>query len=149
MVGTVRPFGVSYAVWNDPAAPNTWAADWTVLLPTGAPVGLVTSAFSSSTNSFTFSVPLPTSAPQNTPAAQPVTVDLNAASGSATLVYQVDRQGGVITITPQDISNPTTLATVGANLVANVPVKVFGVPQVDDSIKAYVLFYYTHTASTK
>jgi hypothetical protein len=76
-----------------------------------------------------------------------VTVDLATASGSATLVYQVDRQGNVITITPQDISNPTTLATVGGNLLAGVPVKVFGVPQVNGSIKAYVLFYYTHTPS--
>ena len=81
--------------------------------------------------------------------AKPVTVDLAATSGSATLVYQVDRQGGIITITPQDISVPATLAAVGANLAVNVPVKIFGVPQPDGSIKAYVLFYYTHTASAK
>jgi hypothetical protein len=38
---------------------------------------------------------------------------------------------------------------VGNELVANTPVKVYGVPQKDGSIKAYTLFYYTHTASTK
>jgi hypothetical protein len=38
---------------------------------------------------------------------------------------------------------------VAGNLVVNVPVKVFGVPQADGSIKAYTLFYFTHTASTK
>jgi hypothetical protein len=64
-------------------------------------------------------------------------------------VYQIDRQGGVITITPQDISNASTLTTVGQNLSVGTPVKVFGVPQADGSIKAYVLFYYTHTASSK
>jgi hypothetical protein len=36
-------------------------------------------------------------------------VDLNVTSGSATLVYRIDRQGGVITVTPQNISNPGTL----------------------------------------
>jgi hypothetical protein len=76
-------------------------------------------------------------------------VDLSTTSGSATLVYQVDRQGGAITVTPQDISNASVLNTVAGNLVVNVPVKVFGVPQMDGSIKAYALFYFTHTVSTK
>jgi hypothetical protein len=120
-----------------------------VLLPTPAPLGLISSAFSTSSDSFMYSVPLPTAAPTNTPAAQAVPVYLSVTSGSATLVYQVDRQGNVITITPQDISNPTTLTTVAGKLTANVPVKVFGVPQPDGSIRAYTLLYYTHTASTK
>lgn len=149
VVGALKPQGLSDATWNDPAASNTWAAMWTVLLPVEAPIGAVTSAWSSSTDSFIYTVPVPSSAPSSTPTATPVTVDLSSTSGSATLVYQVDRQGGVITITPQDISNSTTLATVGAELVAKTPVKVFGVPQADGSIKAYVLFFYTHTASTK
>jgi hypothetical protein len=34
-------------------------------------------------------------------------------------------------------------------LTAGVPVKVFGVPQADGSIKAYALFYYTGTVSSK
>jgi hypothetical protein len=147
VVGMLQPYGLSNATWNDPAASGTWSALWTVLMPVPAPLGTIASAFSSSTDSFTYSVPLPTAAPANTPVATAVTVDLATASGSATLVYQVDRQGNVITITPQDISNPTTLATVGGNLLAGVPVKVFGVPQVNGSIKAYVLFYYTHTPS--
>lgn len=67
----------------------------------------------------------------------------------STLVYQVGRQDGVITITPQDISNSSTLQTVAQNLTIGVPVKVFGVPQVDGSLKAYVLVYYTHTISTE
>jgi hypothetical protein len=149
VLGSLRAEGLSNAAWNDPAASDSWAADWTVLLPTPAPLGLISSAFSTSSDSFMYSVPLPTAAPTNTPTAQAVPVYLSVTSGSATLVYQVDRQGNVITITPQDISNPTTLTTVAGKLTANVPVKVFGVPQPDGSIRAYTLLYYTHTASTK
>jgi hypothetical protein len=149
LVGSLRPAGLSNATWNDAAASDTWSALWTVLVPTPAPLGIIATPFASSTDSFTYTVPLPTAAPANSPAVVPVTVDLTATSGSATLVYQVDRQGGIITVTPQDISNASVLATVGANLVANVPVKVFGVPQVNGSIKAYALFYYTHTVSTR
>jgi hypothetical protein len=148
VVGALKPYGLSNATWNDPAASDTWSALWTVLMPVNAPLGAVSSAFSSTTNTFQYKVPLPTAAPTGTPAANPVTVDLMTASGSATLVYDVDRQGNVITITPEDISNASTLTAVGNSLVSGVPVKVFGVPQVDGSIKAYVLFYYTHTPST-
>lgn len=147
-VGVLQPYGLSNSTWNDPNASDTWSALWTVLMPVAAPLGTVSSAFSSTTNTFQYKVPLPTAAPTNTPAALPVTVDLATTSGSATLVYDVDRQGSVITITPEDISNSSTLTTVGNALVSGVPVKVFGVPQIDGSIKAYVLFYYTHTAST-
>ena len=148
-VGMLRAVGLSNSTWNDPAASDTWSAMWTILMPTPAPLGLVSTAFSSSTDSFAFTVPVPVTAAANTAAAMPMTVDLDVASGSATLVYQVDRQGNVITITPQDISNPATLQTVGAELVTGVPVKIFGVPTVSGDIKAYVLFYYTHMASTK
>ena len=149
LVGSLRTVGESRADWNDPSAPNTWAALNAVLTPVGAPIGAISTAFSASTNSFAFTVPVPLSAPSGTPAPMAVTVDLHVTSGSATLVYQVDRQGGVITVTPEDISNASTLTTVGQNLVVGTPVKVFGVPQVDGSMKAYVLLYYTHTASSK
>jgi hypothetical protein len=135
--------GLSRATWNDPAAVNSWAADWTVLVPTPAPLGLITVPFSAASNSFSFSMPSPAAAPVGVPATLPVVVDLTATSGSATLIYQVDRQNGAITVTPQSVS------TAGPLLVANVPVKVFGVPQADGSIKAYALFYFTNTVSTK
>jgi hypothetical protein len=148
-VGTLRVKGLSNSTWNDPAAADSWAAKWTILMPTAAPIGRISSAYNSSTNSFAFTVPLAAAAPVGTPAAQAVTVGLSTASGSASLVYQVDRQGKVITITPQDISNASTLTTVAGNLAANVPVKVYGVPQPNGGIKAYVLLYSTHTASTE
>jgi hypothetical protein len=149
VVGMLRTVGESRAGWNDPAAANTWAALNTILTPVGAPIGAISTAFSASGNSFAFTVPLPSTAPTGSPAPMPVTVDLNITSGSATLVYQIDRQGGVVTVTSQDISNASTLTTVGQNLAVGVPVKVFGVPQGDGSMKAYVLLYYTHTASSK
>jgi len=148
-VGSLKPWGLTQATWDDPAAANSWAARWTILMPVGAPVGTISEAFSTSTDAFSYTVPVPPGAPATTPPAQPVIVDLSTTSGSATLVYQIDRQGGVITITPQDISNASTLQTVAQNLAITVPVKVFGVPQADGSLKAYLLFYYTHTASTK
>ena len=149
VVGALKPAGASFARWNDSASTGAWAADWTVLMPVPAPLGAIATPFASATNSFTFTVPLPAGAAAATPPTVPVTVDLTTTAGSATLVYQVDRQANVITVTPQEISDPATLATVTANLVVKVPVKVFGVPQVDGSIKAYALFYYTNTASQK
>ena len=137
-VGTLQATGVSYATWADPANATGWAAKWTVLLPMPIPRGTVASQFviTSSGGNFGLSVSGGTSA---------VTVDLSNVSGSATLVYQVDRSSGMVTVTPQDITNPATLSNVATHLVSNTPVKVFGVPQGDGSIKAYVVFYYTGT----
>src|SRR5205823_1501396 len=75
----------------------------------------------------------------------PVTVDVSATAQSATLVYQIDRSNAVITITPVDITTASGLATVSAALVAGTPVKVYGVPQPDGTLKAYVLAYFTGT----
>jgi hypothetical protein len=72
-------------------------------------------------------------------------VDLSTVSGSGTLVYQVDRTNGIVTISAVDITTATGQATITQNLVAGTPVKVFGVPQANATIKAYVVFYYTGT----
>jgi hypothetical protein len=75
----------------------------------------------------------------------PVTVDVSTTAQSATLVYQIDRSNGVITITPVDITTASGLATMSAALVSGTPVKVYGVPQADGTLKAYVLAYFTGT----
>jgi hypothetical protein len=75
-------------------------------------------------------------------------VDASSVSGSATLVYQVDRTNGVVTISTQDLTTPAGLLNVANSLVSGTPVKVFGIPQADGSIKAYVIFYYTGIKST-
>jgi hypothetical protein len=128
----VVPLGETYAIWNDPAATNAWAAPSAVLMPTNVPVGTAATAYSN--GSFTLLALGGTNA---------VPVDLSTTSGSATLVYQIDITGGVITISPVDITTSNGQNTLSTNLVANTPVKVFGVPQPDGSIKAYVVFYYT------
>jgi len=62
------------------------------------------------------------------------------------LVYQVDRTNGIITISPVDLTTPAGQNTVQSNLNLGTLVKVFGVPQLNGSIKAYVFFYFTGTA---
>jgi hypothetical protein len=76
-----------------------------------------------------------------------VNVTVSAVSGSAALVYQVDRTGGVVSVTPQDITTAGGMANLVQNLgAAGTKVKVFGIPQANGSVAAYVLFYYTGTA---
>ena len=131
-VGLMKANGVSYATWNDPNAQNAWAAPWTVLTPTRLPLGVAATSYNN--GSFTVSVSGGT---------QAVSVNLNTTSGSATLVYQVDWTNGILTVSPVDISTSAGQATLTINLLMNTPVKVYGIPQSDGTITAYVLFYFT------
>ena len=134
-VGAMRVAGGSYAIWNDSANPNGWAVPWAVLAPTPVPLAKVATGWvtNGDIGDFTITVTGGTNA---------VTVDASLLSGSATLVYQVDRNNGIITISPVDLTTPAGLSTVQTNLTAGTPVKVFGVPQ-SNGIKAYVFFYFT------
>lgn len=132
--GAYPTWGVSFAVWNDPIQANAWAAPWTVLIPTTEPLGTVAAAFSGTTDSFTLSEPGGTTA---------VPVNLNATQGSATLVYQVDDTNGVVSVSAEDITTQAGLSAIEAGLVSGAPVKVFGIPQPDGTIKAYVVIYFT------
>ena len=129
--------GETYATWNDPAAANSWAAPSAVLDPTAVPLTLAATGYSSTTNSFTIVLN----------GTQVVPIDLSTTSGSATLVYQVDWSGGFFTISPVDITTSAGQNTLTTNLVANTPVKVYGIPQADGSIKCYVLSYFTGFAT--
>jgi len=75
----------------------------------------------------------------------PGTVDVSTASGSATLVYQVDRSNGVVSISPVDVTTASGLSTLTSALVAGSQVKVYGTPQTDGTYRAYVLMYFTAT----
>jgi hypothetical protein len=130
--GAIAVWGLSAATWADPANPTGWSARWAALLPTPLPLGTVATAFSG--NTFALSV---------LGGANPVTVDVSTASGSATLVYQIDRKNGIITVSPVDVTTSDGLTAVTNGLVAGAPVKVYGVPQADGTLKAYVLAYYT------
>src|SRR5580704_2708608 len=134
---TMPVVGASYAIRNDPAA-NTqgWAAPWTVLAPTPVVLAKVATGWVQNNNSDSFTITVPGGTNQ-------VTVDASAVPGSATLVYQVDRTNGIITISPVDLTTPAGQNTVQTNLTVNTPVKIFGVPQSNGTIKAYVFFYFT------
>jgi hypothetical protein len=132
-VGTLAAFGASAATWADAANPSGWSLRNAVLIPTPVPLGVVTTGFAGNSFAMTVLGGSPT---------MPATVDVSTTAQSATLVYQVDRSNGVITISPIDVTTSSGLAAITAGLVAGTPVKVFGVPQAG-SLKAYVLVYFT------
>jgi len=131
-VGAVPSRGVSFCLWNDPANANGWAAAATILTPSTLPLGFVASGLAG--HAFTMTIP---------GGANAGTVDVSATSGSATLVYQVDLTNGILTVSPIDITTSSGLATLTSNLTAGEPVKVYGIPQSDGTLKAYVMAYFT------
>ena len=80
--------------------------------------------------------------------AMPVTVAVSTTMGSATLVYQIDRTDGMVTVSPIDITTSDGLTQLTAGLAAGAPVKVYGIPQANSTLKAYVLAYFTGTMPT-
>ena len=132
--GAYPAWGESYAVWNDPIQANAWAVPWVVLMPTTVPTGTAATGYSSGV--FTLS---------ETGGTMAVPVDLSTTSGSGTLVYQVDRTNGIVTVSAVDITTSAGQTTITNNLIPGTPVKVFGVPQANSTIKAYVVIYYTGT----
>jgi hypothetical protein len=130
--GAVNAWGASYARWNDPANANGWSAPVAVLVPTPLPLGTVATAFANM--AFGLTVPGGT----NT-----VTVNVGTTAGSATLVYQVDRTNGVVTVNPVDVTTSAGLAALTSGLAAGTVVKTYGVPQADGTLKAYALTYFT------
>ncbi len=114
-VGAVPSYGVSYAIWNDPANSGAWAAYASILMPALLPLGNVSTGLNGS--SFTMTV---------AGGAMPVTVDVSTTTGSATLVYQVDRTNGIVTVSPIDITTTTGLADLKAGLAAGRPSRCMG-----------------------
>jgi len=134
-VGTVPSHDASYATWNDPANPNGWATAASILTPSTLPLGFVATGLVN--DAFTMTV---------LGGATAATVDVSTTSGSATLVYQVDCTGGIVTVSAIDITTSTGLASLTTGLAAGAAVKVYGVPQADGTLKAYVLTYFTGQA---
>ena len=140
-VGALPAWGESVATWGDGGSNTSgWYVRNAVLVPTPLPLGTVSTPFAA--NAFALTVANGT---------QPVTVDVSTTMGSATLVYQIDRSNGVITVSPIDITTTAGLAAITAGLIDGAPVKVFGVPQAPvapattGTLKAYVIVYYTGT----
>lgn len=137
--GAIIPWGISYVTWGDPGNATGWSAAASILEPTPLPVGSVAGAPVHVTQGETFTI----TAANGT---NPVTVDAGTASGSATLVYQVDMSGGVLTVSPVDITTSAGLTSFNTGMATGTKVRVSGVPQPDGSVKAYVITYFTGTA---
>jgi hypothetical protein len=124
--GAYPSWGETYATWN--ATASAWNAPWVVLLPTTVPLGTAATGYSN--GSFMLSEPGGTTN---------VTVNLDTTPGSATLVYQVDRTNGIVSVSLIDITKTNPNISVGT------PVKVYGIGQANGSIKAYVVVFFTGT----
>ena len=136
--GAIVPWGVSYVVWGDPANAGGWSVAASILEPTPLPVAAVASAPAAVTNGESFTITAANGA-------NPVTVDASTVSGSATLVYQVDVTGGVVTVSPIDITSTAGLSSFNTGMATGTRVRVSGVPQATGSVKAYVITYFTGT----
>jgi hypothetical protein len=130
---TQPAYGFTGAMWGDANASTGWFAPWVGLLPTPVPLATVATGLTSD-NTFTLTTVVTD---------QTYTADLSVAMGQATLVYQVDRTNGIVTVSPIDITTPGGLSTLTQALVAGAPVKVYGVPTGGSALMVYVLFYFT------
>ena len=131
-VGAVPTRGTSFAIWGDPANAIGWSASASIVMPSLLPLGLVATGLSN--NAFTMTV---------AGGATAATVDISTTSASATLVYQVDRTNNIVSVSSIDVTTSAGLATLTTGLAAGEPVKVYGVPQADGTLRAYVLTYFT------
>jgi len=129
--------GLTHAVWGDTANPNGWAAPWVELLPTHVRWAFVSNALSN--NQFSIVVP---------GGAQAVTVDVDTTPGQATLVYEVDRTGFMLSLTPEDITTTAGFSALTQGLAVGAPVMITGIPQADGSFKAYTIVYFGGTLPT-
>ena len=137
---------LSYAVWGNTANTAGWSAPFAILMPQTIPHTSVATplvAVSNSSNSYTFGI-------NATGGTNPVTVDVSSAPGSAALVYQVDRNGDQVTVSPIDISTSAGITALTNGLsTAGTVVQVTGVPKSDGTIAAYMIKYYTGPAPGK
>jgi hypothetical protein len=136
--GTAAPIavvGLSAARWADAANLSGWSVPWTVLEPVPVPLALVATGIAG--NAFTIALADGT---------QPVTVDFSTTSGSATLVYQVDRSGNIVTVSPVDITTMAGMTSFTTAMNAGTPVKVYGIAQAGGTLMGYVVIYYTGMA---
>jgi hypothetical protein len=137
-VGAVPTRGTSFSVWGDPANSTGWSAAASIVTPSLLPLGVVATGLAN--NAFNLTV---------AGGATAATVDVSTTSGSATLVYQVDRSNNVVSVRSVDVTTSAGLATLTTGLAVGAPVKVYGVPQADGTLRAYVLTYFTGDMPTQ
>jgi hypothetical protein len=137
--GTQIPaYGETHATWADPANPSGWSAPQAILDPVPLPLATVTTPWSSNS----FGITALTTANMGM-GGQSFTVNVDSTDQQATLVYQVDRSNGIVTVSPIDITTSAGLTTLTNAMQDGTLVKVYGTPQANGSLRAYVLLYYT------
>lgn len=142
-VGAVPVYGVTHAVWGSTGASTSgWLSPSVVLMPLPLPKGTVASPLVASSNTGISTFGLSVAGGGST-----VPVSVNSNSGSATLVYQVDRSNGIVTVSPLDITQAANLTTLTNALTNGSRVEVSGIPQGNNTngLTAYVLKYFTGT----
>src|SRR6185437_9607333 len=148
--GSLVSEGISVAHWADPVFPTGWALASTVLVP--IPIGLATVTSGLVTNGAVSTLTVLASG-----SATALTVQLINASGSAPLVYQMDRArgngknngngngrgngNGKVTLRPVDITTSAGLDQLSTALQVGVSVRIFGLPKADGVVQAYTLVY--------
>lgn len=116
-LGATPAKGISTLTWNGTS--SVWDANTCVLLPI-AQQGSITTSLSGSTFGFT-----PTSGSAES-------VNVSSTLGSATLVYQVQIQSGVVTVSPVDSASWHTALAAGTHA------RIFAVPTAS-GLQAYVV----------
>lgn len=116
-LGSTPAKGASTLAWNSSA--NAWDANNCVLLPIHQR-GSVTTSYSGGAMGFT-----PTGGSAET-------VNLSTTTGSATLVYQVQLQAGIVTV------SPVAASSWGSVLTSGTPARIFAVPTAS-GLQAYVV----------
>jgi hypothetical protein len=144
--GTVAPipaYGTSFAVWNSVASTPGWAAAASILDPSLLPLGTVVAPLaqkSSGSSIYDFTMTVPGAASGTT-----ATIDVNTATDSTTLVYEVSFANNKLKIAPLDITQSANLMTLQNTLTAGAIVEVYAVPVANASNTAmgYVLAYFS------
>jgi hypothetical protein len=158
--GAVRPWGVSFASWNDPADPSGWSASSSILVPTRFPwsqvtlsgaysaAGCAVAGVSPCVGTFGVKALYPVAGvlvPD--PSGSEVRVDVGGVTGSAALVWHVNTSGtwpnATVTVTPVDPATAAGQTALEAALVSPAHVRVFGVPQPGGHVRAYVVLFFT------
>ncbi|GLH72874.1 hypothetical protein GETHLI_13760 [Geothrix limicola] len=125
--GDVRVQGASDLVWN--TGTSTWDASTAVFLPVAPPQGTISGSYNGGQLGFTFTNSAATS--------QTLTVNLKTTVGMQPAVVEVANQGGVITVSPIDVSAWAT------KLVAPAKARVAVVPKPDGTFSAYAVVVFT------
>lgn len=139
----INAWGDTGALWGEGTSSTGWAAPWVVLEPVRLPLGSVSTSLTYGSGAGTFAM-----VPATNASATPLNVDVDTTTGEATLAYQVDRSNGTVTVSEEDLTTAAGQAALQQGLADGTAVRVYGVPQASGNLKAYVVFYFTGTASS-